>query len=57
MLLFACSFGRLISAFHKAENCFRRDSGAITVEITQPLSIVAFISRSAEVGVVTDACF
>jgi len=40
MLAFACALGWLISAFHKAEKRFRRDSRAVTVGTTRALSIL-----------------
>jgi hypothetical protein len=39
MLAFASALGRLIGAFHKAEQFFRRDFGAVTVEMAKGLSI------------------
>ena len=45
VLLLARSFGWLISAFHKTEKRFQRDSRALTVEATRMLSI-SQVSRS-----------
>ena len=39
VLAFAGAFGRLVSAFHEAEQFSRRDFGAVTVEMAKGLSI------------------
>jgi len=39
VLAFACAFGWLISAFHKAEKYFRRDLRAVKVRTSRVLSI------------------
>jgi hypothetical protein len=39
VLAFASALGRLIGAFHKAEQFFRRDFGAVTLRMCEALSI------------------
>ena len=44
VLAFPRAFGRLVSAFHKAESFAGRDFGAVTVEMSSALSIAPMLT-------------